>query len=112
MLLSGEARPGVGFRAEVIALSDSEAGLVGRGVWTDQNGDQVFSELKGQGTAQNNRIEGTIIGGTGRFAGATGSYEFSWHYVIELDDGLVQGSTGDVKGRIRIDAASAGRSPQ
>ncbi len=60
MLLAGPARPGVGFRAEVIALVDSETGLVGRGVWTDERGDQVFSELKGQGTAAQNRISGTL----------------------------------------------------
>src|SRR5688572_27445331 len=39
MLLAGTGRPGVGFRAEVIALVDSETGLVGRGVWTDERGD-------------------------------------------------------------------------
>src|SRR5215831_2516685 len=42
MLLAGEGRPGVGFRAEVIALIDSETGLVGRGVWTDEHGDEVY----------------------------------------------------------------------
>ena len=51
MLLAGPGRPGVGFRSEVIALVDSETGLVGRSVWTDERGDQVFSELKGEGTA-------------------------------------------------------------
>mgnify|MGYP003693855333 CR=1 FL=1 len=34
-----------------IALVDSETGLVGRSVWTDERGDQVFSELKGEGTS-------------------------------------------------------------
>ena len=32
MLLAGPGRPGVGFRAEVIALVDRETGLVGRSV--------------------------------------------------------------------------------
>ena len=112
MLLSGAARLGVGFRAKVIALTDSETGLVGRSVWTDERGDQVFSELKGQGTAQNNQIEGTIVGGTGRYASVTGSYEFSWHFVIELEDGSVQGSTDDLKGHARIDATTTGSSPR
>jgi hypothetical protein len=110
MLLAGQGRPGVGFRAEVIALVDSEAGLVGRGVWTDERGDQVFSDLKGEGTAERNHITGTILGGTGRYAGATGSYEFSWRYVIDSDDGSIQGRTVGLKGSVRLAQSSAGAS--
>lgn len=112
MLLAGPGRPGVGFRSEVIALNDSETGLVGRSVWTDERGDQVFSELKGQGTAAQNRIEGTILGGTGRYAGATGSYEFSWEFVIEAEDGSIQGRTVGLKGRVRLGQPNAGSSRQ
>jgi hypothetical protein len=101
MLLAGAERPGVGFRSEVIALVDSETGLVGRSVWTDERGDQVFSELKGEGTRERNRITGTIVGGTGRFAGATGDYAFSWHSVMEAEDGSIQGRAVDLKGRVR-----------
>jgi hypothetical protein len=101
MLLAGPGRPGVGFRSEVIALTDSATGLVGRSVWTDEHGDQVYSELKGEGTAARNRIEGTILGGTGRYAGATGTYEFSWEFVLEAEDGSIQGRAVDLKGRVR-----------
>jgi hypothetical protein len=101
MLLAGQGRPGVGFRSEVIALVDSETGLWGRSVWTDELGEQVFSELKGEGTASQNRITGTILGGTGRYAGATGSYEFSWQFVIEAEDGSIQGRAVGLKGRVR-----------
>jgi hypothetical protein len=101
MLLAGAGRPGVGFRSEVIALVDSETGLVGRGVWTDERGDQVFSDLKGEGTTARNRMVGTILGGTGRYAGATGSYEFSWEFVIESEDGSIQGRAVGLKGRVR-----------
>jgi hypothetical protein len=102
MLLSGTARPGVGFRAEVIALGDSETGLTGRGVWTDDRGDRVFSELVGDGTSEDNRIVGTIFGGTGRYRGATGTYGFSWQYVIEAEEGVVQGRAMGLKGRFRL----------
>ena len=102
MMLAGPARPGVGFRAEVVAMGDSETGLVGRAVWTDEKGDQAFSTLRGEGTAAKNRIEGTFIGGTGRYAGATGTYEFSWQYVIESDDGTVHGRAVGLKGRVRV----------
>ena len=101
MLLGGPQRPGVGFRSEVIALVDSETGLLGRSVWTNERGEQVFSEVKGEGTAANNRITGTILGGTGRYAGVTGTYEFSWHFVIEAEDGSIQGRTVGLKGRFR-----------
>ena len=110
MLLAGPGRPGVGFRAEIIALVDSETGLVGRSVWTDEHSEQVFSELKGEGTADRNRITGTIVGGTGRYAGATGSYEFSWRFVIESDDGSIQGSAVALKGRVRVGQPDAGSS--
>jgi len=108
MLLAGPGRPGVGFRAEVIALVDSATGLVGRSLWTDERGDQVFSDLKGEGTAAQNHMAGTILGGTGRYVGATGSYEFSWRFVIEAEDGSIQGSAVGLKGRFRLGQPTAG----
>src|SRR6476660_9197612 len=91
MLLAGPKRPGVGFRSEVIALVDSDTGLQGRSVWTDERGDQLFSDLQGEGTAERNRITGKFLGGTGRYAGATGSYEFSWEWIMEAEDGTIHG---------------------
>jgi hypothetical protein len=108
MLLAGPGRPGIGFRSEVIALNDSAKGLQGRSVWTDEHGDQVFSELTGEGTAAKNRITGTFLGGTGRYAGVTGSYEFSWQYVMEAEDGSIQGRTVGLKGRFRPGQPTAG----
>lgn len=107
MLLAGPGRPGVGFRADVIALVDSETGLIGRGVWTDEKGDQVFSELKGEGTAATNHMTGTILGGTGRYAGVTGSYEFSWQFVLETDGGSIQGNATGFKGRFQAPQPNA-----
>src|SRR5262249_23653063 len=52
LLLTGAGRPGVGFQSEVIGLVDSATGFQGRSVWTDEHGDQVFSELQGEGTAE------------------------------------------------------------
>jgi len=106
MLLAGPGRPGVGFRSDVIALADSATGLVGRSVWTDEHGDQVFSEITGEGTAAHNRITGKIVGGTGRYAGATGDYEFAWQYVIEADEGAIQVRALDLKGRVRAGNAA------
>jgi hypothetical protein len=101
LLLTGAGRPGVGFQSEVIGLTDTATGFHGRSVWTDEKGDQVYSELQGEGTATKNRITGTILSGTGRYAGATGSYEFSWEWVMEGEDGAVQGRAADLRGRVR-----------
>jgi hypothetical protein len=113
LLLTGASSPGVGFRAEVVALNDSTTGMLGRAVWTDERGDQIYSELRGEGSATGNRIAGTFLGGTGRFAGASGSYEFSWRFVLESEDGTVQGQSMGLKGRVRAGspqtATSAGR---
>jgi hypothetical protein len=111
MLLAGPGRPGVGFRSRVIGLTDSASGFEGRGVWTDENGDQVFSELTGTGTAAQNRLEGKFVGGTGLYAGASGSYEFSWQYMIESEDGRISGRAIALKGRVRTGAPPAGNTP-
>ncbi len=103
VLLSGASRPAVGFRAEAIVLNDSVTGMVGRAVWTDEHGDQAYSELKGEGTNTGNRIVGTFLGGTGRYRGATGTYEFSWRFVLESEDGTVQGQSAGLNGRVRFD---------
>ena len=108
MLLAGAGRPGVGFQSEVIGLVDSATGFQGRSVWTDERGDQVYSELQGEGTAAKNHITGTVLSGTGRYAGATGSYEFSWQWVMEGEDGAIQGRAVDLKGRVLPGPASGG----
>jgi len=110
MLLAGAGRPGVGFQSEVIGLVDSATGFQGRSVWTDEHGDQVYSALQGEGTAATNRITGTVLSGTGRYAGVTGSYEFSWHVVMEGEDGAIQGRAVDLKGRVQLGSAAGGSS--
>ena len=70
MLLAGPGRPGVGFQSEVIGLVDSATGFQGRSVWTDERGDQVYSELQGEGTAAKtaNRCQAGAVSpaGTGK----------------------------------------------
>jgi hypothetical protein len=112
LMLSGPSRPNVGFRAEAIVFNDSSTGMVGRAVWTDEHGDQAFSELQGSGTRADNKIIGTFVGGTGRYAGATGSYEFSWRFVLESEDGNMQGESVGLKGRVRVESSQARSSVQ
>jgi hypothetical protein len=104
LLLAGTSRPALGFRAEAIVFNDSVTGMVGRAVWTDERGDQVYSELRGEGTSTSNKISGTFLGGTGRYAGATGTYEFSWRFILETEDGTVQGQSIGLQGRVSVGA--------
>lgn len=107
LVLAGPTRPGVGFRAEAITLNDSTTGIVGRAVWTDERGNKVYSELSGGAPATSGKILGNFVGGTGRYAGATGTYEFSWQYLIETEDGNVQGKSSGLTGRIRVGSPQA-----
>jgi len=70
----------------------------------------VYSELRGEGTAAKNRIAGTILSGTGRYAGVTGSYEFSWQWVMQGEEGAVHGRAVDLRGRVQSGPAAGGSS--
>ena len=107
LLLTGEHGLGVGFRAEVIGFTDTPERDGGRAVWTDERGEQVFSELKGEWVGTGNRIVGTFLGGTGRYAGITGEYQFQWQYVLTAEDGAVSGRTTGLEGRARVKAPPA-----
>jgi len=111
LLLTGQGGLGVGFRAEFVGFTDTLSGMVGRAVWTDERGDQVFSELKGEWVGTGNRITGTLLGGTGRFAGITGEYEFQWQYVLAAEDGAVSGRATGLKGRARVNSAPPAAGP-
>ena len=102
LLLAGPERPGVGFRNEAVVLDDSVTGMVGRAVWTDEHGDQAWSELRGEDDGTGNKIVGNFVGGTGRYSGVTGTYEFSWRFLLEDEDGNVQGESVGLKGRVRV----------
>jgi hypothetical protein len=106
VLLTGAQRPAVGFRAQAIGFSDTRAGMQGRCVWTDERGHMVYSELRGEWVGSGNRIVGTFIGGTGRYAGVTGDYTFQWQYVVDAEDGAVSGRVVDFKGRARLSRAT------
>jgi hypothetical protein len=116
LVLTGTSRPAVGFRAEAIVLNDSATGMVGRAVWTDDLGNEVYSEMRGDGSATGNRVVGTFLGGTGPYGGAMGTYEFSWKFLIENESGVVQGQSVGFRGRVRVGAppvaTGAGSAPR
>jgi hypothetical protein len=80
--------------------------MQGRCVWTDERGDMVYSELKGQAVGSGNHIVGTFVGGTGRYTGVTGDYSFQWQYVVDTEDGAVSGRVVNLKGRARLGQAA------
>ena len=102
LVLTGDSGVGVGFNVEAIGFDDGADTATGRAVWTDSRGDRVFSTLRGEPMQTGRRITGTIAGGTGRWAGATGDYTLTWQFVVAGEGETIQGRSADVRGRIRI----------
>jgi len=109
LLLTGQRGLGLGFEARAIVFSDSATGAAGRCVWTDERGDEIFSDLRGGPVTTGRHVLGTIIGGTGRYAGLIGEYEFDWMYAIETEDGRLQGRAVGLTGRARVGGEAPSR---
>jgi hypothetical protein len=95
-----------GFRGEAIGFDNGAAVRLGRSVWTDDRGDRIFSELRGETLETGRRWTGTITGGSGRYANMAGEYELTWQYVVRTEDGAFQGRAADLKGRFRLGSGS------
>jgi hypothetical protein len=108
LMLYGTSRPALGFRAEAVVLNDSATGMIGRAVWTDDTDNNIYSELRGETTPAGSRIVGTFVGGSGRYKGATGTYEFSWLFLLETEDGIVQGQSMGLSGKVRLTQGGPG----
>jgi len=102
MLLAGKDRLKRGFKADTIGFFDTKSGLQGRSVWTDENGDKVFSELHADSGNPGRLIEGKFMGGTGRYASVDGGYTFTWKRLVNNKNGEVSGRTVDLKGWVRL----------
>jgi hypothetical protein len=63
-----------------VGLGDTAKPDIGRCIWTTQNGEKLFSELTGTlpPGLQTGSATGAFVGGTGRFAGVTGTYSLEW----------------------------------
>ncbi len=107
-MLYGTSRPALGFRAEAVVFNDSATGLIGRAVWTDDADNHVYSELRSEATPGGNRIVGTFVGGSGRYKGASGTYAFSWRFLLEGEDGVVQGQSTEFNGKVRLLPTASG----
>lgn len=107
LLLTGPRRLTTGFKADVIGFADSLSGSQGRSVWTDEHGDKVFSELRGETISPGKEIKGRFLGGTGRFAGVSGEYSFKWQSLVRDEDGYESGRVVDLQGWARLDAPAS-----
>lgn len=111
LMLSSQEGLSLGFRCEAIGFDDGMDISAGEAVWTDDQGDKIFSDVKGEAVSTGKHIVGTIIGGTGRYTGITGEYEFDWQYVIQAPDGVIQGRAGHLEGHYHFTAPPAAPAP-
>jgi hypothetical protein len=95
-----------GFHGRAIGFDDGRGASLGRAVWTDERGDRVFSELRGEPMQTGRKLAGTITGGTGRYAGIEGEYSLTWQYVVVGEGDSIQGRASGLTGRIRRAGAS------
>jgi hypothetical protein len=102
LVLTGGNGLGRGFRGEAIGFDDGAAVRLVRSVWTDDRGDRIFSEIRGEPLEKGRRWIGTITGGSGPYARMSGEYELTWQYVIRTEDGAFQGRAADLKGRFHL----------
>ena len=99
--ITGGAGLSRGFRGEAIGYDNGAGVLVGHCVWTDERGDRVYSQLRSETVATGRLVTGTVVGGTGRYAGLTGEFTFEWQYVVEGEGGAFSGRTTGLRGRVR-----------
>ena len=95
---------GKGFRADFLGFDDGGVGT-GRAVWTDDAGDKIFSRMVGGNMQAGRQSSATITGGTGRYATLTGTYTFTWQYVMPDEHGVVHVRVVSMKGRYRAEPA-------
>jgi hypothetical protein len=98
LLLGGEQQFKKGFKSEILGFIDSKHGMQGRCVWTDEQGEKVFSELQSEASNSEPLITGRFIGGTGRYTGTIGEYSFKWQRLVNNEDGEVNGRVVDMQG--------------
>ena len=95
-----------GFGGEALFYGDGRETGVGMLVLTDDVGDQIYCSLAGDAAKGGAEIRATIRGGTGRYAGISGTFAFLWRHLVRTPDGEVAGVAGKVGGRYRLPAGA------
>jgi len=92
--------------SECIGLADSVTGGIGRCVWKDLAGPEIYLTIQSDKPQQGGQVIGTIVGGSGKLAGISGELSFNWSSVITLTEAegvvSVTGQTKNLIGSYRI----------
>jgi hypothetical protein len=92
--------------SECVGLADSVTGIVGRCVWKDLAGPEIYLTLQSDRLQQGSQVTGTIVGGTGLLAGISGDLWFNWSSVITLTEAegvvSVTGQTRNLTGHYQV----------
>ena len=92
--------------SECIGLADSATGIVGRCVWKDLAGPEIYLTIQSNQLQQGSQVTGTIVGGNGPLTGISGEMSFNWSSVILQTDaeGIanVSGQTQNLSGRYQV----------
>lgn len=92
--------------SECIGLADSTTGIVGRCVWKDLDGPEIYLTIQSDKLQQGSQVNGTIVGGSGKLAGISGDLSFNWSSVITQTDAEgsvnVTGQTRNLAGRYQV----------
>ena len=91
--------------AECVGLSDTASGAVARCVWKDLDGPEIYVTLQSDRLQSDQRVTGTIVGGSEHLEGISGDLSFVWSSISFQKEGgksMVSGQTLDLSGRYQI----------
>jgi hypothetical protein len=90
--------------AECIGFADSETGSDIRCVWRSLDGDEIYLVMKGTKMEKGSSVTGTIIGGTGKAKGITGTLGFTWSMIFSqyARETEIGGFSNDLSGTYKL----------
>ena len=90
--------------SECLGFGDSETGGLTRCKWVDTDGEHIYSELTEEIFGASRSIRGRIVGGTGKYQGLQGEFEFfAWVYAATIEEeGTIHGHTDTLRGEWRF----------
>jgi hypothetical protein len=91
------------FWADCIGLSDAETGSDIRCVWRSMDGDEIYLVMTGKRMEKGGSVTGTIIGGTGKAKGITGTLRLTWSMIFKQEnETAIGGFSTDLSGTYKL----------